>query len=1075
MPRHVLLLTVVPLLAANTVSLGWAGPVTPSPNWASTLQVPDDPFAVVDFTNTGQPGWVKFTILTCDPGTVYFQNSVLYPFHYDFATTELDPFIGLSHEQFETITLHAESQEALLGAIVIPPLVGFQHAIPEYGIQLVGQSEYDVQTVIERFNAVKGAVIADPGVQAFYFPTFEQQAVAEANLEVLAAAGIPVSSTARWSAGNNCYTTGWAIGTLKQVAAMDVDAAYLSGELAPDDIVLLDGVPAELPYVAGIISTASSTPNSHVAILAGSYGVPFVHLAKDTDVAHAQELVGRRVVLRTAVEPFGACSTRLADAAHLTPAVVEELLEAHEPCPLIISAIAPYGAISAAVDDLVPEDIEYFGGKAANFGFLRRTIPMSSPKAAALSFDLWDAFQDQTLESGQTLRSFIDEQLGAFTYPPDMAAVAAALDTVRDTIKSDTLTVIDAASQAAVIAALQEPAYEFNPDFKIRFRSSTNVEDSDQFVGAGLYDSKSGCLADDLDGDADGPSHCDATDANERGVFRAIRRVFASFYNDNAFLERLRRGVNESDVGMAVLVHHSFPDEIELANGVAIYRQGPGSSRSASIVTQVGATSVTNPEGGALPEEMDIYVSLGGTIYATLLRLSSLVPLGATVLTDPDDYVELTQWMIALAEAYEDHTAVDAIVLEFEFKMVAPGGGALPGGGLVIKQIRRVPQPDSTPTLVPFLLNAPRDLRVFQGEYGDVFANHRLKSRWHLETGDLWATPENLQSELFTDARLDYVEGCARLVESGPLADWPEHTHSVVEVETHDTWRLPQLQNPREYRLTVGPIPELVTPAAGPVIMLEDLGFDYDFSGRACHFLQVDYDTPQPSWDWTGPVTTLTDHVVLCARRQPQIGEVLKTRVLEDPGVMTVTTSFYWPPDPGATAGYTAPLVRWEQTVIEGLTTMPLVLTGEFAQTYRPEHHNFSEHFIFEPALEPSVTAQQRAELDAAGIRIIHVLADVGNGQPNTFAYYDSAAWGDVCLSCRPFGDVTADAVVDLDDVLCVLDAFSGQPCPLADIMPCAGDALVDLQDIVAVLDAFQGTAACSEVCECQSEAHSHS
>ena len=66
------------------------------------------------------------------------------------------------------------------------------------------------------------------------------------------------------------------------------------------------------------------------------------------------------------------------------------------------------------------------------------------------------------------------------------------------------------------------------------------MEDAEQFTGAGLYDSFSGCLDDDLDGDGTGPSCCDGTEPNERGVFRAIKKVYASFYNDNALLERLR-------------------------------------------------------------------------------------------------------------------------------------------------------------------------------------------------------------------------------------------------------------------------------------------------------------------------------------------------------------------------------------------------------------------------------------------------------------------------------------------------------------------------------------------------------
>jgi hypothetical protein len=46
-------------------------------------------------------------------------------------------------------------------------------------------------------------------------------------------------------------------------------------------------------------------------------------------------------------------------------------------------------------------------------------------------------------------------------------------------------------------------------------------------------------------------------------------------------------------------------------------------------------------------------------------------------------------------------------------------------------------------------------------------------------------------------------------------------------------------------------------------------------------------------------------------------------------------------------------------------------LHGYYSQTYRPGHHNFSETFVFEPALEEGISAPQIAELEAAGARQI--------------------------------------------------------------------------------------------------------
>ena len=114
--------------------------------------------------------------------------------------------------------------------------------------------------------------------------------------------------------------------------------------------------------------------------------------------------------------------------------------------------------------------------------------------------------------------------------------------------------------------------------------------------------------ADDTDGDTTGPCHCDPAQSGERGVFRAIQRVFASYYNDNAYLERIRHNVVEPECGMAVLVHHSYPDEFELANGVASLAW-----RSASAASMPRFLAAPTPELGCQPESIRPPYSLTAT------------------------------------------------------------------------------------------------------------------------------------------------------------------------------------------------------------------------------------------------------------------------------------------------------------------------------------------------------------------------------------------------------------------------------------------------------------------------------
>lgn len=78
-----------------------------------------------------------------------------------------------------------------------------------------------------------------------------------------------------------------------------------------------------------------------------------------------------------------------------------------------------------------------------------------------------------------------------------------------------------------------------------------------------------------------------------------------------------------------------------------------------------------------------------------------------------------------------------------------------------------------------------------------------------------------------------------------------------------------------------------------------------------------------------------------------------------------------------------------------------------------------------------------------------------------------SADIGAFEAACLPgvFGDADADGDVDLADVTCVLDAFSGSfaqcPAAAADLAPCGGDGSHDLLDILAVLDSFAGDPPC--------------
>ena len=915
----------------------------------NSVVLPDDAFANVPanpFDAGAGVRWLKFLILADDPGRVWFQDSAKHPFHVQFARLRIPAFAGMTPEQFDAATLRAAGRRAILGSVLIPPGT----AGNEFGIQFVSADPLPAATVAAGFRSVVAVADVPEGARWFYVPTFEQAAVARESAAELAALGVTVGSAERWVTGDQAYSEGWAVGRLKWIPGDGIASAYGDGRLVPGDVLLTDAVPAEIPFVAGIVSLLPATPNSHVALLARSHGVPFGYPASQAVRDRLREWDGVEVALR--VGPGGVDVVRL-DGENTVPQDLRNALSSlKRPDPLTFPPRARMGVHATNVTTLTPAHLAFVGGKAANFGLLRRVLPTNSPPAIALTLDLWDDFLAQRLGNGRTLSEEVASRLGGFAYPPDMARLRPALEGVRNLVRREA--VFAPELRASVVAALQASGLPL--DRKIRFRSSTNLEDTDQFSGAGLYDSYSGCLTDDLDGDASGPSACDPSEAEERGVFRAIQRVYASFHNENAFLERLRLGVDEALVGMAVLVAESFPDSDELANGVATLEWSNRFgfvSGDLDLVLQPGAASVTNPDSSARPERVGGFVS-GSTPHLEFRQGSGLLPLGARVLASDAEYDAFARMFLRVASAYRTQSGKDAFTLDFEFKKSA-------SRGLQVKQVREVPRPAARPPVTAFLLPQAAEFVVEQGEYGYPMAIHRMKSRWRLDQRPTRATASGLLATPSRGLAVELaVDGVRLSWTNGPGA-WPGVAYRtnaegfLDAFDPVDGLRL-ELQT-----ALVREVPSTAIPILFPADLTRNL------VGR--------HGVPRPEVDWETWGTTRED-VVRLVRPIPitPASQLQVRRWTNSTGTLRVESRFWWPERIRETsAGYTAPNIGFVETRLEGLVSQPFVLRGYWSQTYSPEHHNFSENFLFEPRLEEGLPASVLAELEAAGIRVLHV------------------------------------------------------------------------------------------------------
>jgi hypothetical protein len=385
------------------------------------------------------------------------------------------------------------------------------------------------------------------------------------------------------------------------------------------------------------------------------------------------------------------------------------------------------------------------------------------------------------------------------------------------------------------------------------------------------------------------------------------------------------------------------------------YRYSFSQTVSGSMVTQAGAESVTNPERGAQPEVVDLF-RYAATTSLTPKQGSSRVPLGAQVLTWQKDYLDFSNLFKTVGDAWRQRDPDNVnFTLDFEYKKDL-------NLGLIVKQVRAIP-PAATGTTTPWLIEEPVMLQVAQKEYGDVFSNHRLKSLWTLRSGNGRLTPAFLAGGLYRTGALEHVENSSRQNLSGELSAWPAAAISA-DGKTH-SWTTGSGAAQRRWSLSTEVTPS-VSGGTPPVFTAADFPIS----------VAVTHATPQPVTDYNGEFKTTTqDFAVLETPRPVTPGSIPVERLVENGKGLSIRTRFLWPDEPPTAGGYTAPLVKFTETTLTGFTSRPIVLTGYWSQTYRPGHHNFTEDFIFEPALEQGVDVELLAELQAANIQAIHVRA----------------------------------------------------------------------------------------------------
>jgi rifampicin phosphotransferase len=294
-------------------------------------------------------------------------------------------------------------------------------------------------------------------------------------------------------------------------------------EIGFNEILVLDEVPVQLPPVAGIITTKPSTPLSHVNLLAKGWGIPNAYIKNARELFKQYD--GWWVSFETRRDNY---SIKRADLDQLKEYQrrLAERLDVLKPrfdlSEKRLLGLAQQGkAMSVS-----------FGGKSANLGEVMRShLPgIIVPNGFTIPFYYYDEFIKQN-----NLDDAIYEMLNDQRFVHDPAYRRQRLTEMRERIQKAKL---DDGLQRAVI---RRAGQEF-PGKGLFVRSSSNSEDLPNFSGAGLY----------------------TTVPNARGpeqIIEAVKTVWSSLWNFEAYEARERAAVDHSKIFMAVLIQEGINSE----------------------------------------------------------------------------------------------------------------------------------------------------------------------------------------------------------------------------------------------------------------------------------------------------------------------------------------------------------------------------------------------------------------------------------------------------------------------------------------------------------------------------------
>ncbi|MGH9968969.1 MAG: PEP/pyruvate-binding domain-containing protein [Pyrinomonadaceae bacterium] len=286
-------------------------------------------------------------------------------------------------------------------------------------------------------------------------------------------------------------------------------------EIGSNEILVLNEVPIQLPPVAGVIVTKPSTPLSHINLLVKGWGVPNAYIKNAHQLL--KEFDGWWVSFETKRDTYTIKRADLDQVKEYQKRMASRPDLIKPRSDLAVSRIAQLRQQRA-------KDVIAFGGKSANLGeMIQARLPgIIVPDGFTVPFFYYDQFIREN-----KIDAKIDEMMNDQKFVHDPAYRRARLTELREQFQKGQV-------NQDLHETVLRIAHNQYPGKGLFARSSSNSEDLPNFSGAGLHSSVPNVKGD-------------------KELIEALKTVWASLWNFEAYEARERAGIDHLKVYMAVL------------------------------------------------------------------------------------------------------------------------------------------------------------------------------------------------------------------------------------------------------------------------------------------------------------------------------------------------------------------------------------------------------------------------------------------------------------------------------------------------------------------------------------------